>query len=173
MKSVLIVMTLLGCDCEGIQCQYLHTVSSGWTNVEACQADIEKQIAAQKASYPLLEAKCVARSDEQPPALLSQVDRPATSKADVTTGDQAVANSGENLTRQDVNRIQDTVLTPPSRAPTARSHRGISSSASCATPNSAIWFAWPPSRFGQADDADTLGNKPEARDERPSSHRPR
>lgn len=109
MKSVLIVMTLLGCDCDGIQCQYLHTVSSGWTNVEACQADIEKQIAAQKASYPLLEAKCVARSDEQAPALVSRADRPAASKTNVATGGQA--ETDDSGRRRDVTRIQDTPFT--------------------------------------------------------------
>ncbi|MEZ2126952.1 MULTISPECIES: hypothetical protein [unclassified Sinorhizobium] len=112
MKSVLIVMTLLGCDCDGIHCQYLHTVSSGWTNVEACQADIEKQIAAQKASYPLLEAKCVARSDEQAPALVSHVDRPAAPEANVAIGDQTGADSSEDRRRQDATRIHEPAFTP-------------------------------------------------------------
>lgn len=112
MKSVLIVMTLLGCDCDGIQCQYLHTVSSGWTNVEACQADIEKQIAAQKASYPLLEAKCVASSDEQAPALMSHVDRPATSKANVTASGQTGTDDSGSPERQDITQIHDSAFTP-------------------------------------------------------------
>jgi hypothetical protein len=110
MKSVLIVMTLLGCDCDGIQCQHLHTVSSGWRNVEACQADIEKQIAAQKASYPLLEAKCVASSDEQAPALASHVDRPAVSKANIATGGQTETDGGGR--RQDMTRIPEPAFTP-------------------------------------------------------------
>lgn len=59
MKSAVVILTLLGCDCDGVSCEYIRTVSSGWESVESCQSSKEFQSTAGRAApYPLLIARC-------------------------------------------------------------------------------------------------------------------
>ncbi|AXS41421.1 hypothetical protein [Breoghania sp. L-A4] len=59
MKTALVVMTLLGCDCTAQQCEYVRTVDGPWTSVEACQAAMARQIAGQAETlFPAMTAIC-------------------------------------------------------------------------------------------------------------------
>jgi hypothetical protein len=63
MKTALIVMTLLGCDCDAKVCEYIKTADAGWITVESCRADLEKQIRQNTdVDYPLITATCTAKS---------------------------------------------------------------------------------------------------------------
>ncbi|HMF68059.1 MAG TPA: hypothetical protein VK602_10675 [Phyllobacterium sp.] len=63
MKTVLIVMTLMGCDCDAKICEYIKTADAGWTSVERCRADQENQIRQNiKVDYPLITATCTVKS---------------------------------------------------------------------------------------------------------------
>ena len=63
MKTALIVMTLMGCDCDAKICEYIKTADAGWTSVERCSADLESEIRWNtKADYPLITATCTERS---------------------------------------------------------------------------------------------------------------
>lgn len=60
MKTALIVMTLMGCDCDAKICEYIKTADAGWTSVEQCRADQENQI--RQNDYPLITATCTVKS---------------------------------------------------------------------------------------------------------------
>ncbi|RCW84354.1 hypothetical protein [Phyllobacterium bourgognense] len=63
MKTVLIVMTLMGCDCDAKICEYIKTADAGWTSIERCRADQENQIRQNtKVDYPLITATCTVKS---------------------------------------------------------------------------------------------------------------
>jgi hypothetical protein len=67
MKTVLIVMTLMGCDCDAKICEYIKTADAGWTSIERCRADEENQIRQNtKVDYPLITATCTAKSAPGP-----------------------------------------------------------------------------------------------------------
>jgi len=63
MKTALIVMTLMGCDCDAKVCEYIKTADAGWTTVENCRADLESQIRQNtKVDYPLITATCSVKA---------------------------------------------------------------------------------------------------------------
>ncbi|MEP7452582.1 hypothetical protein [Phyllobacterium sp. SB3] len=63
MKTALIVMTLMGCDCDAKVCEYIKTADTGWSTMETCRADLEAQIRKTgKVDYPLITATCSSRS---------------------------------------------------------------------------------------------------------------
>ncbi|EJM99844.1 hypothetical protein [Phyllobacterium sp. YR531] len=63
MKTALIVMTLMGCDCDAKVCEYIKTADTGWTTMETCRADLEAQIQKTgKVDYPLITASCSTSS---------------------------------------------------------------------------------------------------------------
>lgn len=67
MKTALIVMTLMGCDCDAKVCEYIKTADTGWSNMETCRADLEAQIRkAGKVDYPLITATCAASAQQSP-----------------------------------------------------------------------------------------------------------
>lgn len=104
MKSAVVVMMLLGCDCEAVQCRYLDTVSSHWVSVEACEADIERRIVAAEASYPLLEGRCVRTAENETPVLTSQT---GASHLPVAAAENVIpVADGNNGTREDASEAQ-------------------------------------------------------------------
>lgn len=63
MKTALIVMTLMGCDCDAKVCEYIKTADTGWSSVETCRADLESQIRKTgNVDYPLITATCTVKS---------------------------------------------------------------------------------------------------------------
>lgn len=60
MKGAVVMLMLLGCDCDGVACEYIRTVSTEWPSIKSCQAVAGLQArAAQMESYPLVVAQCV------------------------------------------------------------------------------------------------------------------
>ncbi len=84
MKTALVVMTLLGCDCTVQECEYVQTVDGPWASVEACQADVTRQISNRAdMAFPALTGFCTAaepddglimRADATSPALDSDTE---------------------------------------------------------------------------------------------------
>lgn len=63
MKTALIVMTLMGCDCDAQVCEYIRTADAGWASVENCRADLDTQIRQNTgAGFPLITATCAAKA---------------------------------------------------------------------------------------------------------------
>ncbi|MBB2972521.1 hypothetical protein [Mesorhizobium sp. RMAD-H1] len=59
MKTALIVMTLMGCDCDAKQCEYIRTADAGWTSMQECEKDLAREIrGGRDMAYPLITATC-------------------------------------------------------------------------------------------------------------------
>jgi len=59
MKTALIVMTLMGCDCDAKQCEYIRTADAGWASMQDCEKDLAREIKSGKdVAYPLITATC-------------------------------------------------------------------------------------------------------------------
>lgn len=59
MKAALIVMTILGCDHDVSQCQYISTVNGTWPSVAQCDTDSQAQLPKfSNANYPVVVAVC-------------------------------------------------------------------------------------------------------------------
>lgn len=66
MKTALVIMTLLGCDCDMQTCQVIEPVhAASWTSVTECEAALSREISSrQAADYPAIAGNCKVR--EQP-----------------------------------------------------------------------------------------------------------
>ncbi|MEO9340425.1 hypothetical protein ABFT80_23720 [Mesorhizobium sp. SB112] len=95
MKTALVMMVLLGCDCDGVECQYVRTIPSGWSNIETCEAAIERQIASEQASYPLMTAHCGQQTPEPVAALPSQPDGAAAMHTATASSDDGPKATSE------------------------------------------------------------------------------
>lgn len=128
MKTALIVMTLMGCDCDAKVCEYIKTADTGWSNMETCRADLEAQIRkAGKVDYPLITATCTA-SLQQGPAIASHsfkvpapiLDRPVEIIALGTSIEEPVyiekRSLGYRLIRAPLSQAVEGTATAASRA---------------------------------------------------------
>ncbi|CAN7275664.1 MULTISPECIES: hypothetical protein [Ensifer] len=92
MKATLIVMTILGCDHDVSQCQYISTVDGTWPSIAQCDTDSQKHLPRfSNANYPVVVAVCessgpgFATNDPQPEVVapLPQPETPAPQAAEV------------------------------------------------------------------------------------------
>lgn len=96
MKSTVVMLMLLGCDCDGTACEYIRTVSTDWPSVESCRSAMENQtVAADAALYPLVVAHCLVDSRD------TTVNRAAASE---TTSPPQVKNEQAEDTATDRGR---------------------------------------------------------------------
>jgi hypothetical protein len=65
-KSALVAMTILGCNCEQNTCEYVRTAGIPSTSIAECQSRMKAEIERTNAEYPLLVAVCENLPD--PPA---------------------------------------------------------------------------------------------------------
>ncbi len=87
MKSAVVILTLLGCDCDGVDCEYIRTVSSQSTSVGGCEASADvRGMAPETASYPLVIAVCSLGGDDPAPP-----ETAAAGNADAAADAQIVA----------------------------------------------------------------------------------
>jgi hypothetical protein len=66
LKSAVVAMTILGCNCEQNTCEYIRTADLQLASVADCQAHMAIEIRKTNAEYPLIVAVCENRW--QPPA---------------------------------------------------------------------------------------------------------
>ncbi|SIQ76210.1 hypothetical protein SAMN05880590_10753 [Rhizobium sp. RU35A] len=109
MRTALVMMTILGCDDSGNDCQYIATLQQRWPTIELCNAVSEKELASfANVSYPVVIAVC------QDPTLAA---RPPAGKAPVPTArpeqpQQALTPAEEreqeqSLAQTAINRVKD------------------------------------------------------------------
>jgi hypothetical protein len=67
LKSAVVAMTILGCNCEQNTCEYVRTADLELASIADCQARMRREIERTDASYPLIVAVCENRWE--PPAL--------------------------------------------------------------------------------------------------------
>lgn len=58
LKSALVAMTILGCNCEQNTCEYIRTADIAAADMSDCQARMKGEIARTDAEYPLVVAVC-------------------------------------------------------------------------------------------------------------------
>ncbi len=59
LKSALIAMTVMGCDCDARLCVPLDGPAQRFASIEACEAALTDELRARRtAAYPLIEARC-------------------------------------------------------------------------------------------------------------------
>jgi hypothetical protein len=66
LKSAVVAMTILGCNCEQNTCEYIRTADLDLASVADCQARMTSEIRKTDAEYPLIVAVCENRW--QPPS---------------------------------------------------------------------------------------------------------
>lgn len=68
-KSAVIAMTLLGCDCDAKVCTYIGETSPQWETIAGCEAAMKSQVLTRSnLDYPLVTAEC--RSVAGEPAVI-------------------------------------------------------------------------------------------------------
>ena len=78
-KSALVAMTILGCNCEQNTCEYIRTAGVPSLSMTECQQRMKTEIEHTNAEYPLVVAVCENLPDRQPAALAStQTTTPQT-----------------------------------------------------------------------------------------------
>jgi len=61
LKSAVVAMTILGCNCEQNTCEYIRTADLELASVADCQARMASEIRKTDAEYPLIVAVCENR----------------------------------------------------------------------------------------------------------------
>ena len=57
----MITATILGCDCDARQCEYIRDEPAQWTTIEDCEADVRaRTFAGAGPAYPTVIAVCYA-----------------------------------------------------------------------------------------------------------------
>ncbi len=99
MKSAVVILTLLGCDCDGVDCEYIRTVSSQSTSVGGCEASADvRGMAPETASYPLVIAKCSVDTREAGSIEIAGNDQPgAVSNRQADLRDAALEHAGSDF----------------------------------------------------------------------------
>ena len=70
-KSALVAMTILGCNCEQNTCEYIRTAGVPSLSMTECQQRMKAEIEHTNAEYPLVVAVCENLPERQPAALAS------------------------------------------------------------------------------------------------------
>jgi len=70
LKTALIAMTVVGCDCDAKMCQYIRATPPEWSTVAECEEALKSRAVRDADSgYPMIIAIC--RSTEEGPARLA------------------------------------------------------------------------------------------------------
>ena len=89
-KSALVAMTIIGCDCDARLCEYIGEAPGQWTSVADCEAAMKSHVLRQgNHDYPLVTGICRSSEFTQPqlasaspaPALQPDIEPAAYSDA--------------------------------------------------------------------------------------------
>lgn len=59
LKTTIVAMTLLGCDCDAKQCEYVSDAPGQWATVGECEAAMKRAVlGGSKLDYPLVTGMC-------------------------------------------------------------------------------------------------------------------
>lgn len=76
-KSALVAMTIVGCDCDARLCEFIGETPAQWTSVADCEAAMKSHVLRQgNHDYPLVTGICRS-SDSTQPQLASESPAPA------------------------------------------------------------------------------------------------
>ena len=73
-KTAVVAMTLLGCDCDAKICEFVSETAPKWSSVAECHAAMPTEVRSRsELQYPLVTAEC--HSVRQAPQLVAQDER--------------------------------------------------------------------------------------------------
>lgn len=105
-KESLVVMALVGCDCDAKTCDYIRTAETGWATKAECEADIGRRIVTQHENYPLVIAIC--RDGSEGATVASGMPSPAEAATDqvrLAVGDLSEASRAGDVSHDAFGRI--------------------------------------------------------------------
>ncbi len=62
-KTALVAMTIVGCDCDAKLCEYIGETPAKWSTIAECEAAMKSQILHERNfDYPLVSGICRAKA---------------------------------------------------------------------------------------------------------------
>lgn len=98
-KSALVAMTIVGCDCDAKLCEYVGETPAQWTSIADCEAAMKSRVLSQgNHDYPLVTGICRTTVFAEPqlasapaePAPLNEPVSEATMLSEVVAGGRSV-----------------------------------------------------------------------------------
>ncbi|SJM31180.1 hypothetical protein [Mesorhizobium delmotii] len=86
-KTALVAMTIVGCDCDARLCEYIGETPAKWSTIADCEAAMKSQMLhARKFNYPLVSGIC--RTTQTPSSqLATMASMPESTTTTQTTTD--------------------------------------------------------------------------------------
>lgn len=76
-KTALVAMTIVGCDCDAKLCEYIGETPAKWSTVAECEAAMKSQILHERNfSYPLVSGICRSKGSSSSSQLAATASRP-------------------------------------------------------------------------------------------------
>ncbi|MGX5805268.1 hypothetical protein ACWGS9_29125 [Bradyrhizobium sp. Arg314] len=76
-KTAVIAMTILGCDCDAKLCEYIGETAAKWSTIGECEAAMKRQILHERNSkYPLISGICRTKGSSSPSQPAPTASRP-------------------------------------------------------------------------------------------------
>lgn len=107
MRTVMVMMTILGCDDSATDCRYVATLEQRWPTLELCNAVSDKELAAfANISYPVVIAVCQDPTVVKAETAVPTQKPAATLPIEPTTPEEQRAQE-QNLAQQALARVRD------------------------------------------------------------------
>ncbi|ESW83433.1 hypothetical protein X770_25890 [Mesorhizobium sp. LSJC269B00] len=76
-KTALVAMTIVGCDCDAKLCEYIGETPAKWATIADCEAAMKSQMLHQKNfDYPLVSGICRSKGSASSSQLAAAASRP-------------------------------------------------------------------------------------------------
>ena len=76
-KTALVAMTIVGCDCDAKLCEYIGETPAKWATIADCEAAMKSQMLHQKNfNYPLVSGICRTKGSSSSSELAATASRP-------------------------------------------------------------------------------------------------
>jgi hypothetical protein len=88
-KTALVAMTIVGCDCDAKLCEYIGETPAKWATIADCQAAMKRQMLHERNfNYPLVSGICRPVHSSSPSQLAATASKP-----ELTTAGQAATTT--------------------------------------------------------------------------------
>lgn len=76
-KTALVAMTIVGCDCDAKLCEYIGETPAKWSTIAECEAAMKSQMLHERNfNYPLVSGICRAKGSSSSSQLAATASRP-------------------------------------------------------------------------------------------------
>ncbi len=84
-KTALVAMTIVGCDCDAKLCEYIGETPAKWSTIAECQAAMKSQMLQERNfNYPLVSGICRAKGSSSSSQLAATASGPELEPASRT-----------------------------------------------------------------------------------------